>query len=63
MKATDAGLPVALHVHDEIAVEVHDTVAEQSLKTLQQCMVSVPDWCSDMWLGADGFITKRYTKD
>lgn len=63
MKATDAGLPVTLHVHDEIAVEVHDTVAEQSLKTLQQCMVSVPDWCSDMWLGADGFTTKRYTKD
>lgn len=63
MNATDAGLPVALHVHDEIAVEVPIEVADQSLETLQKCMIAVPDWCSDMWLGADGFVTKRYTKD
>ena len=63
MNATDAGLPVVLHVHDEIVIEVPDTEAEQSLETLRQCMVAVPTWCSDMWLGADGFTTKRYTKD
>lgn len=63
VKSTEAGLPVVLHVHDEIAVEVPVAQAEQSLETLQRCMVDTPDWCSDMWLGADGFITKRYTKD
>lgn len=63
MNATGAGLPVTLHVHDEIAVEVPEAHAENSLTVLQQCMVSRPHWCQDMWLGADGFITKRYTKD
>jgi DNA polymerase len=61
--ATNAGMPVTLHVHDEIACEVDESVADQSLKTLQACMVKQPHWCEDMWLGADGFITKRYTKD
>ena len=61
--ATKAGLPVVLHVHDEIVVEVPDEEADQALVTLEACMVEQPDWCKDMWLGADGFITKRYTKD
>lgn len=63
MKATQAGLPVALHVHDEIAVEVPVATADAALSTLQACMIARPHWCQDMWLGADGFITKRYTKD
>ena len=63
MNATNALLPVVLHVHDEIAVEVPDIEAPDALATLRKCMVQTPDWCSDMWLGADGFITKRYTKD
>jgi DNA polymerase len=61
--ATKAGLPVVQHVHDEIVAEVPDAVAAASLETLRQCMIAVPAWCSDMWLGAAGFITKRYTKD
>jgi DNA polymerase len=61
--ATDRGLPVVLHVHDEIAGEVPDEYAEQWLEVLQECMTRQPHWCRDMWLGADGFITKRYTKD
>ena len=60
--ATNANLPVVLHVHDEIAVEVPDDEAEAALVTLQQCMTKLPHWCSDMWLGADGIVTKRYTK-
>lgn len=63
MKSTQAGLPVTLHVHDEIAVEVPVATADAALATLQACMIARPDWCADMWLGADGFITKRYTKD
>ncbi len=63
MNTTHSGLPVVLHVHDEIAVEVPDAHAEAALSLLQNCMIDRPDWCKDMWLGADGFITKRYTKD
>jgi DNA polymerase len=62
-EADKAGLPVVLHVNDEIAVEVGKEDAPQALDTLQKCMTSQPEWAKDMWLGADGFITKRYTKD
>lgn len=63
--ATTAGLPVILHVHDEIAVEVdaEPLSAQSSLALLEQCMVKQPDWAQDMWLGADGYILSRYTKD
>ena len=55
--ADQAGIKVALHVHDEIVAE------GDHLDTLQECMTRTLPWAPDMWLGADGFITKRYTKD
>lgn len=63
MNARGEGLDVILHVHDEIVVEVEEIYAGESLKTLEMCMTKQPKWCADMWLGAEGFITKRYTKD
>ncbi|MCP5092605.1 MAG: hypothetical protein GY949_16965 [Gammaproteobacteria bacterium] len=63
MNATAAGLPVTMHVHDEIAVEVPIAGAHAALATLQECMVRRSSWCQDMWLGAEGFLTKRFTKD
>lgn len=63
VNADDAALEVVLHVHDEIGVEVDDAAAEQALSTLRQCMIATQEWNRDMWLGADGMIVKRYTKD
>jgi DNA polymerase len=62
-EADKAGLPVVLHVHDEIAAEVAIKNAQVALDTLQKCMTKRPPWAQDMWIGADGFITHRYTKD
>lgn len=61
--ANTEGLPVVLHVHDEIAVEVPDPTAEEALATLVRCMTTPPAWAQGMWIGAAGFISKRYTKD
>ena len=61
--AKDADLDVVLHVHDEIGCEVDDWYAEEALKVLVNCMTKTLPWAPDMWLGADGFITTRYTKD
>lgn len=61
--ATREGLDVILHVHDEIAVESWDQNAERDLDHLINIMTRKPSWAPDLWLGADGFITKRYTKD
>jgi len=60
--ATEEGLPVILHVHDEIAVEVPDKFAQMALDRLEHCMTKQPEWAQDMWIGAAGFLTKRYTK-
>lgn len=63
MNATAADLPVVIHVHDEIAVEVPEWSATESLTILQECMTRPPAWSDGMWIGAAGFTTKRYTKD
>lgn len=63
MRATAEGLPVVIHVHDEIVAEVPVETAGRDLETLERCMTAAPDWAPDMWLGADGYILNRYTKD
>ena len=63
VNANRAGLPVVLHVHDEIAAEVPDLQAPTALATLGAAMTAPPSWAEGMWIGAAGFITKRYTKD
>lgn len=61
--ANAVGLKPILHVHDEIGCESDVQTAEKDLQSLIVCMTTQPDWCKDMWLGADGMITNRYTKD
>lgn len=61
--AEGSGLPVVLHVHDEIGVEVVEQSAEDSLGTLLSCLTTKPKWAESMWLGAAGYTGKRYTKD
>lgn len=61
--ADAAGLSPVLQVHDEIGCEEDKQGAEAKLELLGQCMTTQPDWCRDMWLGADGYICDYYTKD
>jgi DNA polymerase len=60
--AEAAGLDVVVHVHDEIAVEVDVMQGPAALATLEECMTRSPAWADGMWIGADGFLTRRYTK-
>lgn len=62
-KAEDAGLPVVLQVHDELAVEVPLAEADRAAQTLQHCMVQIPKWADGLWLGAEGYISRIYMKD
>lgn len=57
------GLPVVLHVHDEIVALLDRETAEQDLATLRSVMTRQVPWAPDMWLGASGYINHRYTKD
>jgi DNA polymerase len=56
-------MDIVLHVHDEIAVEICEKMAEDNLKYLIECMTTNPPWAPDIILGADGYIAKRYRKD
>jgi DNA polymerase len=57
-----AGLPVVLHVHDEIVAEVPVTAAAESLDTLVNVMTTAPDWAAGFPISAEGFCAPRYLK-
>ena len=58
----DAGLPIVLHVHDEIVCEVPEAEAEEALATMEKIMSTPPTWAPDLPVEAEGGIFDRYTK-
>jgi hypothetical protein len=60
----EKGLPTVLHVHDEAGNEVPEQYAESALALQIQCMTTHPVWADKrLFLGAEGFVTKRYRKE
>ena len=57
-----AGLPIVLHVHDEIVCEVARDEARDAYETLNRIMSVPPSWARDFPLAADGWIGERYRK-
>lgn len=57
------GLPIVLHVHDEIVPEVPAEVAGQVLVYMEHLMSSTPLWANGLPLKAKGFITPFYCKE
>lgn len=51
---------LAMQVHDEVIVCCREDIAEEVLAIMQDCMSTPPDWASDLPLGSDGDIAKRY---
>ena len=59
-KVDDAGMPIVLHVHDEVGVESDD--ADRDLAIMNQLMSQSPAWMPGLLLEAEGFTTYRYRK-
>lgn len=57
-----AGLDIILHVHDEIIVECDEADAEKALETMNRIMSTAPEWCSNLPLSSEGYISQHYTK-
>lgn len=55
------GIPVVLHVHDEIIPEVPE--GSVSVQEIEDIMSIVPSWATGLPLSAVGFETKFYMKD
>lgn len=51
---------LAMQVHDELIVCCREDIAEEVLEIMQRYMAKPPHWASDLPLGSDGDIAKRY---
>lgn len=65
----DRGIPVVLHVHDEIVAEVPKEVGHVTYDALVSLMCDLPDWLRDSHnergdcpLAASGWVGERYRK-
>ncbi|MDZ4819927.1 MAG: hypothetical protein SGJ20_13235, partial [Planctomycetota bacterium] len=57
-----AGLPVVLHVHDEIVIEVPASAADKSLQALLAITSTQPGWAKGLPIEVEGFVAERYFK-
>jgi len=57
-----AGIPVILHVHDEVVTECAEDEAEDVLATMNRIMSTAPEWCHDLPLDSEGYISQHYKK-
>lgn len=53
------GVPVVLHVHDEVLVEVD---AAEDLAHVERLVAVRPHWANGFPIAAEGFVAKRYRK-
>ena len=59
-KAEGAGLPVVLHTHDELCVEV--PIGTVDPKAFEKLVSDLPDWAAGMPISADAWSGRRYRK-
>jgi DNA polymerase I-like protein with 3'-5' exonuclease and polymerase domains len=57
-----AGLPVILHVHDEVILEVDEATANESFAKAVEIMSTAPDWAPQIPLAVEGHVLDRYEK-
>lgn len=62
LKVEQAGIPVVLHVHDEIVVRVPEVQGPSALEFLNQALSEAPPWGTGMVLAAEGRISKNLSK-
>lgn len=62
-KAARAGIPIVMHVHDQIVALVPEKEADASLSVLIDCMSEKDEWWADMPVKAIGHISKWFIKD
>ena len=60
LKLEAMGLPVCLHVHDSVTVEVAEAEGEAALSALVQVLSEPPAWASGLPLAAEGEIKGHY---
>ncbi len=62
VKLEAAGLPVVLHVHDEVICEVPEADVEQAQAELISIMTTPPDWATGLPLAVECHVRSEYGK-
>jgi DNA polymerase len=57
-----AFMPIRLHTHDEIVVEVDEARADEARAALRREMLTLPDWATGLPLQSEESICAYYTK-
>jgi DNA polymerase len=57
-----AFMPIRLHTHDEIVVEVNEACAAEAKAILRREMLTLPDWAAGLPLQSEESICAYYTK-
>lgn len=57
-----AGLPIVLHVHDEVVCEVLSSKAEETLQQMGKIMSTPPAWAAGFPVKVEGYACERYVK-
>jgi DNA polymerase len=60
LNADEAGLPVSLHVHDNLAAEVPEDDAERLLIPFKQVMLDMPAWTRGLPIGVEAEAGARF---
>jgi DNA polymerase len=61
-RAHHAGLPLCLHVHDELVAQIRQGSNEFTVEMLEDTMAETNEWCADMPLRANGWMKPFYRK-
>ena len=56
LKCEEAGIPIVLHIHDEVIACVPEDQAEQAMEKMIQIWRTVPRWAEGLVLDAEGAI-------
>jgi DNA polymerase len=62
LRVEAAGIPIIMHVHDEMVCEVPEDRAEELLAKMLAIMHTPPDWAPDLPVAAEGKILNHYSK-
>lgn len=57
-----AGLPVILHAHDEVVLEVDTDSRDEARAEAERIMKQAPEWAPDLPLEVEGEFHRHYTK-
>jgi DNA polymerase len=62
LRVEAAGIPIIMHVHDEMVCEVPEDQAGELLAKMLAIMHTPPDWIPDLPVAAEGTINDFYSK-